>query len=825
MADIDKVYLIDATSICYRSFYAIKLSTSKGFSTGAIYGFVNTLNKIRSKFSPNYIGVCFDVSRKTFRQEKFKEYKINRPAVPDNLKLQLPIIKKLVLSFGLSLLEKEGFEADDIIACIAKKAKESNIPVLIVSSDKDIYQLLEDDKIMVYNPVIDKIFTEKDFLKEFGFSPKFMVDYLALVGDNVDNIPGAKGIGKITASKLISEFQTIENIFNNLDKLSLKLKDLLIREKENIFLSKELAKLNADNLDISLKDLKTKEQNYKEIFSIFNELEFKSLIKNIELPSFDLNIEVREEKIIFDESSFYIFWSNKDFSYIFLSDKNVCKVKNSDILHFFKNKKIRKISYDFKSLMHILNTEIEGIYFDVMIAGYLVSPSLASYSLPNLCSYYLNEFINDIPDHSACYLIEKLYKVLKDKLKEKDLESLFFNIEMPLISILYRMERNGINIDMEKISNLLKEVDFNLKNIEKSIFKISNKEFNINSSQQLQKILFGDLKIKPIQKTKTGFSTSEEVLEKLAKEYEIAKLILEYRQLNKLKNTYILPIIEMAKLNNSKIYTNFSQTATETGRLSSYSLNLQSIPTKGKFSSLLRSAFISSFPDGYIVSFDYSQIELRILAHLSGDENLKSAFLNDLDIHSYTASILFSKDKDLVTEEERSIAKTVNFGIIYGMSAYGLSKQLDIPYQEAESFINEYFLRYPKVESYIQKVYQEAQEKGYVTTIFKRRRELPDIRSSNQQLKELAKRQAINAPIQGLAADLIKIAMIRIDNEFKNRNINAKFLLQIHDELIFDVPKDELDIVIEVVRENMQNALKLDVPIKVNVKYAKTWIN
>jgi len=823
--DIDKIYLIDATSICYRSFYAIKLSTSKGFYTGAIYGFVQTLNKIRNKFFPNYIGICFDVSRKTFRQEKFKEYKINRPAIPDSLKIQLPIIRKLVFAFGLSLLEKEGLEADDIIAYVTDRAKEKNIPVIIVSSDKDIYQLLEDNKVSIYNPVSDKLITEKDFLKEFGFSPKFMVDYLALVGDSVDNIPGAKGIGKITASKLIMDFQTIENIFDNLEKIPIKLKDLLLKEKENIFLSKELAKLHREDLDIDLEDLRKKEEDYNTIYNIFNELEFKSLLKEIEPPSFNLEINIEEEGLDFDESLTYIFWSDKDFSYIFSSDYTVYKIKNSKMLPFFKNEKIKKVSYDFKSQMHILDTDIKGIYFDVMIAGYIVMPSLVSYSLSNLCFYYLNKFIKDIPNYAICYFIEKLYKVLKEKLKENDLEDLFFNIEMPLIEILYQMEKNGIKIDMDKMSILLKEVDSDLKKIEDRIFKVSKREFNINSPQQLQKVLFEDLKIKPIQKTKTGFSTSEEVLEKLSKEYEIAKLILEYRQLNKLKTTYITPIIEMAKLNNSKIYTNFNQTATETGRLSSSSLNLQSIPTKGKFSSLLRSAFVSSFPDGYIASFDYSQIELRILAHLSGDENLKSAFLNDLDVHSYTASILFSKDKDSVTEEERSIAKTVNFGIIYGMSSYGLSKQLNISQEKAESFIDEYFLRYPKVKEYIQKIYDEVEEKGYVTTIFKRRRELLKIKSSNQQLRELAKRQAINTPIQGLAADLIKIAMIKIYNEFRNRNLKTKILLQIHDELIFDVPKDELDIVIEVVRENMQNALKLDVPIKVNIKYAKTWIN
>jgi len=823
--DIDKIYLIDATSICYRSFYAIKLSTSKGFYTGAIYGFVQTLNKIRNKFFPNYIGICFDVSRKTFRQEKFKEYKINRPAIPDSLKIQLPIIRKLVFAFGLSLLEKEGLEADDIIAYVTDRAKEKNIPVIIVSSDKDIYQLLEDNKVSIYNPVSDKLITEKDFLKEFGFSPKFMVDYLALVGDSVDNIPGAKGIGKITASKLIMDFQTIENIFDNLEKIPIKLKDLLLKEKENIFLSKELAKLHREDLDIDLEDLRKKEEDYNTIYNIFNELEFKSLLKEIEPPSFNLEINIEEEGLDFDESLTYIFWSDKDFSYIFSSDYTVYKIKNSKMLPFLKNEKIKKVSYDFKSQMHILDTDIKGIYFDVMIAGYIVMPSLVSYSLSNLCFYYLNKFIKDIPNYAICYFIEKLYKVLKEKLKENDLEDLFFNIEMPLIEILYQMEKNGIKIDMDKMSILLKEVDSDLKKIEDRIFKVSKREFNINSPQQLQKVLFEDLKIKPIQKTKTGFSTSEEVLEKLSKEYEIAKLILEYRQLNKLKTTYITPIIEMAKLNNSKIYTNFNQTATETGRLSSSSLNLQSIPTKGKFSSLLRSAFVSSFPDGYIASFDYSQIELRILAHLSGDENLKSAFLNDLDVHSYTASILFSKDKDSVTEEERSIAKTVNFGIIYGMSSYGLSKQLNISQEKAESFIDEYFLRYPKVKEYIQKIYDEVEEKGYVTTIFKRRRELLKIKSSNQQLRELAKRQAINTPIQGLAADLIKIAMIKIYNEFRNRNLKTKILLQIHDELIFDVPKDELDIVIEVVRENMQNALKLDVPIKVNIKYAKTWIN
>ncbi|MCM8830786.1 MAG: DNA polymerase I [Candidatus Omnitrophica bacterium] len=821
------IYLVDGTALCYRSFFALKLSTSGGLPTGAIYGFLQTLQKIQKKFSPRYIGICFDISRKTFRQDMFLNYKINRPPTPDGLKVQIPIIKELIQAFGIKIIEKEGLEADDLIASLTKKAIKENLSITIVSSDKDIYQLLDDTFVNIYNPTTEKLITEDDFLKEFGFSSKLIVDWLALVGDSVDNIPGAKGIGKVTATKLIKEFKTIENIFENLDSLSPRLQEILKKEKENVFLSKELVKLKIVDLDMNWDSLQIKEADYQKIYNICKELEFKSILKDLPTPKLNLQIDIKEvssDKLMeaikdnlcfftLDDTNFYIFNPDKNFIY---------KSQISDAFGILENENIKKISFDIKEKLHLLGkNSLKGIYFDVMVAAYLVEPTLLDYNLNNLVSFYLGQFLQDIPIQVQAYFIYKLYLLLLERLKNENLIDLFLNVEMPLVQILYEMERVGVMIDKNKLEDLLIEVDNKINQIQTEIFSIAKKQFNLNSPQQLSIVLFEELKIKPIKTTKTGYSTSEEVLANLASEYKIAKLILEYRQLNKLKTTYINPIKNM--LVDGKLYAKFNQTSTQTGRLSSSSLNLQSIPAKNEFSTSLRKVFISSFKDGYILSADYSQIELRILAHFSSDKNLLSAFKEDIDIHIYTASLLFGIPKQKVTEKQRDLAKRINFSIIYGMSAYGLANELGISQEEAQSFIDNYFLRYSGVKEYINKVYKEASQYGYVKTILGRKRKLADINSPNYQLKEAAYRQAINTPIQGSCADLIKVAMIKIHEQFEKRQLQTKLIIQIHDELIFDVPPFELNIVKEIVKKCMQESLVLSVPLKVVMKAGRNW--
>jgi DNA polymerase-1 len=822
----DKIYLVDGTSICYRSFFAIRLSNSKGFPTGAVYGFYQTLKKIITQYKPIYMGICFDVSRKTFRQEKFKAYKIQRPPAPDNLKTQIPVIKQLIHALGVTLIEKEGYEADDIIASLSHKAASEGLSSVIIGSDKDMYQLLDKDRISVYDPAKDELIDETKFKEEFGFNPPQIIDYLSLVGDSIDNVPGAKGIGKTGASKLINSFGSIENVFRHLDEVSPKIKEILLKEKENIILSKDLIKLENCALDLNWQDLKIKEPDYVQIHKLFQELEFKSLLKDMPMPSLNLKIDIEEasEADLMGVDKEFIFSTDGVNAYVFDGNKKrIFTAAAERIKNILENKNIKKISYDFKGLMHTLENQFSNAWFDVKIAAYLVDSSLADYSLTALVAHYLNEFLQEIPPESAPYFIHRLYEVLAPKLEEGNLGELFFSVEMPLVRVLYDMENCGVKINLLALENLSKELDKRIASLKENIFKISGKDFNLNSPKQLASVLFEELKIKPIKKTKTGFSTNEEVLIKLADEHDIAKLILEYRELNKLQTTYILPLSQGVKLKGGKLHAEFNQTATQTGRLSSSSPNLQSIPVKGEFSSQLRSAFISSFSGGYIVCSDYSQIELRILAHFSDDVKLKEAFQKNLDIHRYTAALLFGVKESEVDQKMRDLAKRVNFAILYGMSPYGLSQELNISVAQAEVFIQDYFLRYPKVKEYIQKIYREVEENGFVTTILGRKRYLPDFKSSNPQLKDFAMRQAINTPIQGSCADLIKVAMIRIYREFEDKRLQSKLIMQIHDELVFDVYQGELKTVCEIAGQEMKQSIKLNVPIEVNIKYGENW--
>lgn len=823
------LYLVDGTALCYRSFFALKLSTSIGLPVGAVYGFYRTLKKIISKYDPSYIGICFDVSRKTFRQKKFKEYKINRPPLPDDLKSQIPLIKKLVTSLGIKIIEKKGFEADDVIASLCQKALKNNLSVVIVSPDKDLCQLIEADKVQVYNYNKNKFVTKDDFTKEYGFGPQLMIDYLSLAGDSADNIPGAKGIGKVGAAKLIKEFGSVDNIFKNLDKLPAKTKDILTENKRMIFLSKELVELSYPELNLKCQDLEIKEPDSKALYEMFREFEFKALLKSLPVPALNLGLEVKQgisKKILERVASgeFTFFSRGEEFFVFDKEEKCIYKVSASDIREILEDERITKVSYDFKNqLIFLKGIEIKGRWFDVKIAAYLLESALSDYDLSTLVSHYLAEHFPQIPDDVTPYFIQQLYRLLSVKLKEEDLDKLFFEVEMPLIPILGKMQEQGVKIKIETLKSLHTAVDKKCLGFKTKIFEISGKEFNLNSPKQLAVILFDDLGIPPLKRTKTGYSTNEEVLDKLSSQYPIAKSVLGYRHLNKLKTTYIIPLIEEVEKSKGMLHTQFNQTGTQTGRLSSSSPNLQSIPVKGEFSQGLREAFIPSYDSGCILSGDYSQIEPRILAHLSGDENLIKAFSQNLDIHNFTATLLFGVKEKEVSDSQRNIAKRVNFGIVYGMSSFGLSKELKISPAQAQNFIDDYFNRYSKVKEYIAKTMLKAEKEGFVTTILGRRRKLPDINSSNIQLKEFARRQAINAPIQGSCADLIKMAMVNIDKELVKRSLKTKLIIQIHDELVFDVAPNELGEVKTFVKKHMEQAMKLVVPIKVNLKSGRNW--
>jgi DNA polymerase-1 len=827
----DIIYLIDGTSLCYRSYYAIQLSNSQGFPTGAIYGFFNTLRKIIKKYNIAYLGVCFDVSRKTFRQKKFKEYKIQRPPVPDNLKLQLPRIKELIDHFGITLIEREGFEADDLLASLTKKAQRDQRKVMIISSDKDIYQLLDNKTVSIYDPVKDLVYNEREFKGKYGFAPCNMVDYLALVGDPTDNVPGAKGIGKVGAAELIKRFGSLENIFNHLAELSPALRKNLIQNKKQIKLSKELVTLAEPELNYSWEELKIREARYPKIYKTFRELEFTSLLKEIPSPSLDYEIEVIEgiprqfTKQIERAGEVVLYVQDNDVYICGTQQDQVYTLKVEEAKDILGNEKIKKISYDVKHIYSLLNNiyPVKGAWFDVKIAGYLINPALPNFTIESLVGHFLSCFVQEVPLRCRGRFILQLYKKLQEEIVKKKLESLFFNVEMPLVKVLSDIETWGIKIDKTFLASFSHKVDDQIQRIKEDIFKIAGKEFNLNSPRQLSTVLFQDLGIPPLKRTKTGFSTNEEVLDKLSQKYPIARFLLQYRELTKLHFTYIIPFLKELGDQHDRIHAQFNQTGTQTGRLSSLSPNLQNIPVKSDFARSIRKSFIPSFDEGVILSCDYSQIELRVLAHLSGDESLIEAFTQGYDIHAHTASLIFDVSIKEVTSTRREVAKRVNFGIIYGMSAYGLAKELKISVEEATSFIENYFLRYPKVKKFIEKMHVEVAKQGYVSTILGRLRYLEGIHNASYDVNEFARRQAVNTPIQGSAADIIKLAMINIYQTLKENNMRSRMIMQIHDELVFDVSPQERESIQKIAKEKMENVISLRVPLTINLKAGKNW--
>jgi DNA polymerase-1 len=846
-----RLCLIDAHSLCYRAFFAIKagLSTSYGQPTNAVYGFVNMLNKITSDTKPDYIAICFDVAKPTFREEKYKEYKIQRQPMPDDLKAQIPLIKEIISASNINIIEKEGFEADDLIATLAYKAEKKDINVSIVTSDKDMLQLVN-NRIEVYNPYKGegKHFGPAEVLADFGVRPENIVDLLSLMGDSVDNIPGVKGIGEKTAKELLSQFKDVDELLDNLDKLkSEKLKTLIQENKPMLLLSRELARLPLDlDIGLDLGELKVKDADFDKLYSIFSKLEFKSLLKGLsdklktsasgetvdfikkikQSPDFSqLERELQKTNCFSfswddsaDELEVYIY-PGKDSIYVFSQDK---------LSPIFQDKNILKIGSDIKKAKFILDKyglDITEGYFDIMLAAYLIEPSRADYKIETLLYDYLKigPLLEKDTKQNEAVFIYKLKEALEGQLKERNLGDLFYNLEMPLASVLFKMEKNGVHIDCPLLGDLSQKLDGQLKKLVSEIFDISEREFNINSPKQLGEVLFGDLKLPIVKKTKTGASTDEEVLKKLSSQHKIPALILQYRQITKLKSTYVDVLPGACDKKDKRIHSTFLQTGTETGRLSSNNPNLQNIPIKSELGREIRGAFIATSSKWSLLSGDYSQIELRILAHLSQDEVLISAFKDNLDIHKATAALIYGVNLKDVEDRMREMAKRVNFGVIYGMSAYGLSKDLDIGVDVAQDFIDTYFARYPRVKEFIDRQIQFARDKGYVWTIMGRRRYLPYINSKNIGLRQFNERQAVNATIQGSAADLIKLAMINIQKELDKKNMQAKMVIQVHDELVFDFPKQEEDALINIVRRGMQEAIKLDVPIKVSLKIGPNW--
>jgi DNA polymerase-1 len=881
------VYLIDGNSYAYRAFYAIKeLSTSRGFSTNAIYGFTNMLLKIIRGKKPDGIVVSFDSPAPTKRHTIFEEYKAHRPRTPHDLVEQMPHIKKLISAFHIKILEMSGYEADDIIGTVAKRLTSEGISVLIVTADKDMLQLVNGD-IKIYDPVKDKILDEEYIKDKFGVGPERVTEFMALRGDPVDNIPGIKGIGEKTAKELLSGVSSLEELLGNTNLIKKeRLRKLIAENTDMVRLSQTLATIDISvPLDFQLEEIRLKEPDWPLLLSLFREFEFSSMMKLIPADisgerAYETVFSVDRLKEIAGiiESALSRVFSfsiepttggssaritdsfvglaltvDKDRPlYIPLSHSYpgaLSQIGREDMAKIlspvFEDEKISKIGHNLKYDILMLKEQgisLKGSLFDTMIASYLINPNKQSFSLEEVTVEYLskkkktltevigkrNSFAEVPIDEAASYASDtvtttfELKEILFNKLKAENLMSVYFDIEMPLIQVLADMEEAGVKIDIERLKHIARELEQELDGIQRRIFFLAGEEFNINSPKQLSKILFQSLGFQPTKKTKTGFSTELNVLEELATTHELPREVLNYRSLNKLKTTYVDALPQLANPKTGRIHTSFNQTATATGRLSSSDPNLQNIPIRGDWGRRIRETIVAE-EGNILLSADYSQVELRILAHLSQDEGLLDAFRNDIDIHTRTASELFGVSKDKVNSEMRRIAKTVTFGVIYGISPFGLSETLSISREDAKKYIEQYFDRHPGVKRYIEDTLAGARSKGYVVTLFGRRRPVPELKNQNLTVRQQGERLSINSPIQGTAADIIKIAMIQIGRDFRYQGLKTRMILQVHDELLFELTMQEYEIAGSIVRENMEKAAELSVPLRVDMGHGKNW--
>jgi len=784
-----RLFLIDAHGLCYRAFYAVKaLKNSKGVPTNAVFGFCNILRKLIADCKPSHIAVCFDAGKKTHRQKKFADYKIQRQAMPDDLVIQIKTIRELVRAYNLPIFEMDGFEADDLMATLSHRFAKKGVDIFIATEDKDMAQLV-DEHIKIYSPRQEKVLDVPDIKEKFGVEPSQITDYIAIAGDTSDNIPGVKGIGEVGAVKLIGEFKSLEGIYKHLDQVPGKLKEKLEVSREMAFLSKDLATVDVDvPMEVTLDDLALPSPNNLKLFEIFNELEFRKLAQEY-APA---------DAVVAAEPAEFKTWVE-------------VKDEGKTVFIAYDLKSLRKAdpSFVIPSSINVIPAKAGIQIFDIYLADYLLAGGQGKYHLPTLMS----------TDDG----VRELYKIQKELLKEQKLESLYFDVELPLSFVLFDMEKSGVKLDLKVLEGLSKECQIKMTQLESSLFKIAGSEFNINSPKQLSEVLFERLKLPVVKKTKTGFSTDEEVLTKLSKQHELPAMILEYRQMSKLKSTYIDALPQLVD-SDHRLHATFNQAGAETGRLSSNNPNLQNIPIRTDFGQRIRGAFIPYEKNHEILAADYSQIELRILAVLAKDEQLMKACQGEGDIHAFTASLMFDVPEKQVDEKMRYAAKRINFGIVYGMGAFSLSKDLGISVGEAQVFIDKYFLRYPKVRQFLDGEIEKTRELGYVTTLFGRRRYLPDINNRNMGLRQFAERQAINAPMQGTAADIIKMAMVKISHRLKKEKLVSVMIMTVHDELVFDVPQEELKIMAKLVREEMEGVIDLSVPMKTSVEAGPNWL-
>ncbi len=854
-----KIVLVDGNNLLFRSYYATAYSgnfmrNADGFPTNGLYGFVNMINKIISEENPEYMVVAFDIG-KTFRHEKYSEYKGGRDETPNDLKVQFPYAKKILSAMGIMYLEKEGYEADDIIGTIASEVdKNDEFIGLIVSSDKDLLQLISNDIEVKLLKTKDYIRMNHDtFVETYGIEPIRMIDLKGLMGDSSDNIPGVKGIGEKTALKLLQEYGTVENLYNNIDKLKGATKVKLEEGRKSAFDSKEIATIYRKvPLEIKLEDTKYLKNISQELIDIYNYLGFYSFLKKIDLPKKD-NREI-EVKIINNVDDLKI---DKPVAvYLDIDNDNYHNaniigmgVYNDEISYYIpynllkKNPSflinIEKYTYDAKKTYVSLiehNIKVDKLVFDTMVSAYLLNYNLKDdiaylaneleFNIPftdKKDAYDVNLELNIIAERSvmkAKFIYDTREKFIKD-MEREEVFNLYNQIELPLSITLGNMEIEGIRVDKNVLLSMKDDIKVKIDLLTQNIYNLAGCEFNISSPKQLGEVLFDKLHLPYGKKNKTGYSTDVNVLNKLKGDYPIVDLILEHRSLSKLNSTYVEGILN-AVSNDGKIHTIYTQTITRTGRLSSIEPNLQNIPVRNEYGRLIRKAFIPE-ANSKIMSSDYSQIELRIFAHLSQNEKLIDAFNNNMDIHTKTAMDIFHVSKEEVTKDMRRHAKAVNFGILYGISSFGLAEDLGIPVSEAKKFMDKYFEAYPGIKEFMKKLIEEATTKGYALTIMNRKRVIEELTNPNYIIKNMGQRMALNTPIQGSSADILKKAMVEIENEFQKLKLKSKMLLQVHDELIFNVLDNEQETVIKVVSNIMENTYKISVPLVVDINFGANW--
>lgn len=869
-----KLVLIDGNSIAYRAFFALPLlNNDKGVHTNSVYGFTMMLNRILEEEKPTHILVAFDAGKTTFRHASFKEYKGGRQKTPPELSEQFPFIRELLDCFQIKRYELENYEADDIIGTLSLQAEKDGFEVKVISGDKDLTQLSSPSTtVSITKKGITEIeeYTPKHIHEKYGLSPLQIIDLKGLMGDASDNIPGIPGVGEKTALKLLHQFETVENLLQSIDEVSgQKLKEKIEEHKDLALLSKELATITREApLEVSVNETEYNGMDQDRVISFYKELGFSTLLDKLDVtesaPLEQEKIEVHTaemtEGMFADESALYVEilednYHRADIIGIAISNEqghfyfNGEDALSSDAFKSWAEDETKKKTvFDAKRTVVALRhrgVEIKGIDFDVFLASYILDPAESVDEVAEITKtqgtirletddvFYGKGAKRKIPEEAELRehiarkskAIFSLKEPMIDKLQEFEQYHLFTELELPLSIILANMEWQGIKVDIGRLKNMGQELAIRLRNIEARIFELAGEAFNINSPKQLGAILFEKLELPVMKKTKTGYSTSADVLEKLESKHDIVKEILLYRQLGKLQSTYIEGLLKVVNGKTDKVHTRFNQALTQTGRLSSTDPNLQNIPIRLEEGRKIRQAFIPSEKDWIIFAADYSQIELRVLAHIANDSGLVEAFQAGMDIHTRTAMDVFHVSADQVTSNMRRHAKAVNFGIVYGISDYGLSQSLGITRKEAGEFIEKYLRSFPGVQEYMEESIHEARQKGYSTTLMQRRRYIPEITSRNFNIRSFAERTAMNTPIQGSAADIIKLAMINMNKRLKKEGLKTRMLLQVHDELIFETPPEELEILKVIVPEEMENAIELNVPLKVDYAFGPTWFD